>query len=187
MSVLLIRHGEAEGNAEGRYIGCRTDALLSAAGRAELLRRAWPAFRRVYASPMRRCVETVRLICPGVEPVTVPDLRECDFGDFEGKNYAELNGRPDYQAWIDSGGTLPFPGGEDPAAFRARCAAAFARIRAEAGAEDALVVAHGGTLMAVMDAFARPHRDYFAWQAGNGEGFWLGPDGAWRAFGGRGA
>ncbi len=35
-----------------------------------------------------------------------------DFGQFEGKNYEELKDNPDYQKWIDSNGTLPFPGGE---------------------------------------------------------------------------
>ena len=44
-----------------------------------------------------------------------------DFGEFEGKNYAQLNGDPRYQAWIDSGGTLAFPGGESREAFFARC------------------------------------------------------------------
>ena len=44
-----------------------------------------------------------------------------DFGEFEGRNYAQLNGDPRYQAWIDSGGTLAFPGGESREAFIARC------------------------------------------------------------------
>ena len=35
-----------------------------------------------------------------------------NFGSFEGKTYFDLNGNEDYQRWIDSGGTLPFPGGE---------------------------------------------------------------------------
>ena len=57
----------------------------------------------------------------GLAQKECPLLKECDFGDFENKNYKELSGNPDYQAWIDSGGALPFPGGEDPEGFRNRC------------------------------------------------------------------
>ncbi len=56
-----------------------------------------------------------------------PDLRECDFGQWENRSYRDLKDDPAYQAWIDSQGTLPFPGGEDPEAFRKRCCAAFER------------------------------------------------------------
>ena len=62
---------------------------------------------------------------PGLVQKECPLLKECDFGDFENKNYKELSGNPDYQAWIDSGGTLPFPGGEDSEAFRIRCREGF--------------------------------------------------------------
>lgn len=45
---------------------------------------------------------------PG-EPVhIIEELAECDFGEFENKNYKELEGNPHYQEWIDSNGTLPF-------------------------------------------------------------------------------
>ena len=42
----------------------------------------------------------------------LPEWKEIDFGRFEGKNYQDLNGDPDYQRWIDSGGVTAFPGGE---------------------------------------------------------------------------
>ena len=84
---------------------------------------------RVFVSPLRRCVETANLLYPGVPQTIIGSFRECDFGDFENKNYAELNGRADYQAWIDSGGELPFPHGESRAQFAARCATAFEQIR----------------------------------------------------------
>ena len=34
-----------------------------------------------------------------------------------------------------------------------------------------LFVVHGGTIMAVLDRFSEPHRDYYDWQIGNAEGF----------------
>ena len=180
MKTVLIRHGQTAGNLEKRYIGCRTDEGLCAFGREALSARSYPPVSRVYVSPMKRCLETAALIYPGVDPVVVPDFRECDFGAFEGLNYSELNGRADYQAWIDSGGEAPFPGGESRASFARRCVSAYeALLRGCADAGDIAIVAHGGTVMAVMERFAVPHGSYFDFQAPCGGGYVLNDDGSY--------
>ncbi|MBQ1490943.1 MAG: histidine phosphatase family protein, partial [Blautia sp.] len=121
MRLYLIRHGATAGNLQGRYIG-RTEEPLCEEGREHLVRQ-WtfpPPIRALYISPSLRCRQTASLLFPQKIPVEVEDLRECDFGLFEGKNYQELAGNPLYQAWIDSGGSLPFPGGESPEEVRER-------------------------------------------------------------------
>lgn len=176
--ILLVRHGKTAGNLEGRYIGNRTDEPLCEEGIQSLREKKYPPLDRVYASPMKRCVETAKILWPGCRPVLVPDLRECDFGAFENRNYQEMNGDPDYQAWIDSGGTMPFPGGEDQAAFRRRCREAFAQIVRELRCQAcacAAVVAHGGTIMAILEAFGSPEKNYFDFQVKNGCGYLLTP------------
>ncbi|MEF9973178.1 MAG: histidine phosphatase family protein [Clostridia bacterium] len=206
MKIAFIRHGATAGNLQGRYIGT-TDEPLTIGGASALSLRAYPPARLVYTSPLCRCRETAARIYPGVPTKEMGALRECDFGDFEGKSYLELNGRADYRAWLDSGGTLPFPGGESREAFTARCVRAFDRIvareadadaqREEAGAyceeagaqrekadasceeadayceaaDEIAIVAHGGTIMAILSARAMPRRDYFDYQVKNGEGF----------------
>ena len=179
MRWILIRHGKTRGNLEKRYIGCRTDEPLTPEGAEQLRQRQYPPVGRVYASPMRRCLETAEILYQGVPKETVPDLRECDFGDFEGKNYAELNGREDYQAWIDSGGTLPFPGGESLEGFSDRCLAAFEELKKRAPQEDCALVVHGGTIMAIMAAWTK--EAYFNFQVDNGKGYILEADGSWSA------
>ena len=112
--LYLIRHGKTYGNTLGRYIGT-TDEELCEEGREALKRlkagRDFAAARPdvVYASPLKRCVQTAEILFPEIPVKLVPDLRECDFGAFENKNYKELSGNAAYQAWIDSGGTLTFP------------------------------------------------------------------------------
>ena len=179
MSLLLIRHGQTQGNLEGRYIGCHTDESLCAAGREALKKAALPPVLTVVCSPMKRCLETADILYPGRPRQIVSDFRECDFGAFEGKNYAELNGRADYQAWIDSGGALPFPGGESQAEFSRRTLRAFEALLPDLWETDAAIIAHGGTVMAIMEAYALPRRGYFEYQASNGSGFILRRDGAW--------
>ena len=167
--LILIRHGKTAGNLLGRYIGSRTDEPLCDEGREGLAGKQLPEVERLYVSPMKRCVETAEILWPGFDRKKmqkVTDLRECDFGDFENKNYKELSGNGDYQAWIDSNGTLPFPNGESMDAFKSRCLEAFARIVEEvSGAEQewiasgktgifrAGIVVHGGTIMAILEQY----------------------------------
>ena len=189
--LILIRHGKTAGNLLGRYIGSRTDEPLCDEGREGLAGKQLPEVEQLYVSPMKRCVETAEILWPEFdrkEMQKVTDLRECDFGDFENKNYKELSGNGDYQAWIDSNGTLPFPNGESMDAFKSRCLEAFARIVEEvSGAEQewiasgktgifrAGIVVHGGTIMAILEQYGYPKRAYFDYQVKNGCGYRLTP------------
>ena len=173
MRVVLIRHSKTAGNLKGRYIGT-TDEPLCEEGIRLLEVKSYPEAELVYVSPMKRCRETASLIYPALTQREEPLLRECDFGDFENKNYLELNGNLVYQAWVDSGGTLPFPGGESREAFQKRCQEGFVKIMEEALLEKrevVAVVAHGGTLMSVLSAFAMPEKPFYEWQVKNGQGF----------------
>ena len=189
--LILIRHGKTAGNLLGRYIGSRTDEPLCDEGREGLAGKQMPEVERLYVSPMKRCVETAEILWPGFDRKKmqkVTDLRECEFGDFENKNYKELSGNGDYQAWIDSNGTLPFPNGESMDAFKSRCLEAFARIVEEvSGAEQewiasgktgifrAGIVVHGGTIMAILEQYGYPKAAYFDYQVKDGCGYRLTP------------
>ncbi len=173
MTLTLIRHGATPGNAEKRYIG-KTDEALSDAGIREVqqLKAAghYPATPElVFSSPLKRCVETAKILYPTAAVTVIDTLREMDFGEFEGRNYAELNGNPRYQAWIDSGGIIAFPGGEDRAAFIDRCVRGLKELYAAAAGRDAVAVVHGGTIMALLSAVAGG--EYWSYQTGNGQGW----------------
>lgn len=142
--------------------------------------------KRVYVSPMLRCRQTADLLFPDAEQEVVEDFREMDFGQFEYKNYEELVGDERYQAFIDSGGRLDFPDAEPQKQFRERVRNAFARsviqerkwhvvgdenFRSDEQREPLVFVVHGGTIMSIMEAYARPHRDYFDWQVGAACGY----------------
>jgi len=123
---------------------------------------------------MKRCIETADILYPGKDPILVPQWKEMDFGLFEGKNYQELNGDKQYQAWIDSGGTLPFPQGESRACFLQRCSQGMYesvdRYREffTGGVKIGCVV-HGGTIMALLSIFYGG--EYFDYQVKNGRGY----------------
>lgn len=170
MKIVCIRHGKTAGNLKGAYVG-RTDEPLCEKGREELLKKTYPAVDAVFVSPMLRCQQTAAIACPLQAPVVIDELRECDFGRFEGKTWQELSGDSDYQAWIDSGGLGAFPEGESHEGFIARCCEGFRKVYAiceEKNIETAALVVHGGTIMALLDTWSEPHKGYFDWQVKNG-------------------
>ena len=127
----------------------------------------------VYVSPYLRAKQTADILFPGAKQVEIAEFAECRFGAFEYENYAELNGNPDYQRFIDSGGTTAFPGGESRAEFTERVMQGFEKLLADVEESQPymiVVVAHGGTIMALMDQLSEPHKDYFDWQVKPGEG-----------------
>lgn len=148
-TVYLIRHGETRGNREKRYIGSRTDEPLSEEGLHKLT--GWTGHDlKVYVSPMIRCLQTAQALFGDKKAIIKDNLKEIDFGDFEGGNYKELSDNPDYQRWIDSGGEMPFPKGESRENFINRSFDAFLEIVKQEASDRIGIVCHGGNIMAVM-------------------------------------
>jgi len=167
--VVLIRHGATAGNLQRRYIG-RTDEPLCAQGRQQVLPLAGMLQAdRIVVSPLCRARQTAELVFPGQPWEICPDLRETDFGIFEGKTAAELAENEAYTSWVNGGCTAPIPGGEAVTAFKARCCEAFLNVMEQSpvGSTTAFVI-HGGCIMAVLEAFAQPNRDFYSWHLPNG-------------------
>ena len=119
MELILIRHGITQGNLERRYLGQRNDQSLAREGIRQLedyaARKRYPRADALYSSPMKRCVETARMLYPMMVPVVLPSLTELDFGSFDGKNYEQLKDDPAYRRWIATGGMTAPTGGESGA------------------------------------------------------------------------
>lgn len=170
VKVYLIRHGATKGNREGRYVGSTDEPILDVGELPDCYKYIHPA--KIIVSPLLRCRQTAERIFPDQDQQICEELIECDFGDFEYKNYEELNGNPDYQRFIDTMGESSFPNGESKKEFQRRCIAAFQTVITKHKGEDVLVfVVHGGTIMAILDRFSEPHKDYYDWQVRNLEGF----------------
>ena len=174
MKLYLLRHGQTEYNALGYYQGMH-DIPLSDAGRAQLKRADFDV-DTVYVTPLMRTAQTAEILFPNAKREVVEELREMNFGIFEGRSDAEMAGEPEYEAWIKSEWQLPCPGGETWCDFADRSCEALDKLirkaRAE-GKERLVVVAHGGTQMAVLHRHARPERKLVEWLGKNGGGFVL--------------
>ncbi len=169
MEILLVRHGATAGNQLHRHIGV-TDEPLCPEGRAALSVLD-TTVDTVYVTPLQRTQQTAAILFPQAVQEVVEGLREMDFGTFENKNYQELAHDPSYQAWVDGWCEGPCPGGESRKQFCDRVCRAFSELvdRAlEAQQPRLVIVAHGGTIMAVGEAFAVPKKGYFDWKVPNG-------------------
>ncbi|HWI00441.1 MAG TPA: histidine phosphatase family protein [Propionibacteriaceae bacterium] len=116
--VVLLRHGDTRLSPERRFSGVGSAGLgLSAAGRDQAQRAAGSAllqggaFAEVLTSPLTRCQETARIVAAalGVSVVVDPDLREMDFGLWEGMTFDEVQDRypEDLRRWTESAAASP--------------------------------------------------------------------------------
>ncbi|AVH55320.1 MULTISPECIES: histidine phosphatase family protein [Streptomyces] len=144
--LLLVRHGETEWSASGRHTS-RTDPPLTRRGEeqakslAPLL--ADRTFALVLTSPLARAVRTAELAgLYGAVPD--PDLREWDYGAYEGVRTVEIHRtRPDWYLWND--GVPPGPAGhpgESPTEVGQRADRVLSRIEPALAGGDVVLVAH---------------------------------------------
>ena len=141
--VVLVRHGETEWSVALKHTGS-TDVPLTEAGRrrAQALAEALGGrdFARVFSSPLSRALETCRAAGLGERAEIRDDLREWDYGEYEGLTTAEIRqARPEWRLWRDG-----CPGGEGAADVGARADRLVAELRTLDG--DAAVFAHGHIL-----------------------------------------
>ena len=178
ITLVLIRHGATKANAKHRYLG-KTDEPLSKEGEIQLeeykKRKLYPDIDFLFASPMKRCVQSAKILYSELAPVMIEEWEEMDFGAFEGTNYVELQEDKRYQAWIDSNGTLPFPEGESREEFTIRCDKGFQEMIEkvkqikEEGQKTIGMIVHGGTIMALLSRYGKG--DYFDYQVENAKGY----------------
>ncbi len=168
-TILFIRHGMTEGNRQKHYIG-RTDQPLCPEGekQAKGLAPRLPHCDMVFSSPLLRCRQTAAILFPKQDINIITDLRECDFGIFEGKSPAQLAQDPAYNEWIGTYCTSPIPGGEDVMAFKTRSCEAF--LQTVSGLPEnstAAFVVHGGSIMAILEGLAQPRRKFHEFHLAN--------------------
>ena len=139
----LARHGETDWSRSGQHTS-RTDLPLTEIGRAQAVAlgarlRAHP-FALVLTSPLMRAADTARIAGFGDVLAVDDDLREWDYGEFEGRKTDEI--RVQFPGWSIWRG--PWLGGETIDQVAVRADRVIARVRATDG--DVLAFSHGHLL-----------------------------------------
>jgi broad specificity phosphatase PhoE len=143
LQLWLIRHGETEWSASGQHTG-RTDLPLTLEGKLHARQIAGflggRAFALVLTSPLQRARETCRLAGYGDSAIIDSNLREWDYGEYEGRTTPQIQiERPGWSVWRD--GVI---GGESLEQLATRAQKVIDRAVSSSG--DVLVFAHGHIL-----------------------------------------
>lgn len=177
MRLIFVRHGVTEYNHLGRYQG-HSDQPLSDKGRweAEMAARHLEMIPidAVYASDLSRALETAEIIAQRHRKTVqlVPDLRELDFGLWEGLTSAEIVqrfGGKSFETWMKDPEKAEIEGGESIADFSARIMRGYQYVAARHSSGNIVVVTHGGVLMVLSCLLTgtpvSKMRDYFVFNA----------------------
>lgn len=176
LKIHLIRHGATDANIQGMYIGSKTDLPISPEGFDELRllkeNNDYPKIQKLYSSPMLRARQTAAILFPDCEAELVENMREYDFGVFEGKTAAELEGNPHFASWV--AGKISAPEGESNTDFIKRICLGFNEIVVDMlnrNLSEAAVIMHGGAIMMLLAACAVPQHKPVEWATDNGRGY----------------
>ena len=149
--LLMVRHATAEG--DGRFQG-QQDVSLSTTGRREL-QLLWDKcsrypVRAVYSSDLRRASQTADALARqfGLSVEVRPELREMNFGQWEGLSWKQIVRRCPRLAclWIEQFPHQPIPGAEPFRLFQKRIAAGIREIVAANRGQCALIITHAGVI-----------------------------------------
>lgn len=175
--IYIMRHGLTDANENGVYIG-KTDLPLSEAGREALEDKYeqldYPKVQRVYSSPLERALQSAEILFPDRELVIVDDLREMDFGVFEGLPADELVNLDSFKKWLKGGLDNPPPNGETLRSMMLRCYSALNLMILDMmknGITEAGAVTHSGILMNMLSCFGLPKRKPMEYVCEPGEGY----------------
>lgn len=168
-NLWLIRHGAPDAAVRGVCYG-RLDVGLAPDGRRQFIllaeRLRSEPLAAIYSSPRKRTIESAALLAAhhGCGVHIVEDLREINFGDFEGLSYDEIQRRyPElYRQWMERPTEVEFPNGESFSTMRARVLSAVGAMRTRHAGQSVAIVTHGGvTRIVLADALGVPEVNAF--------------------------
>jgi len=170
----LIRHGETEWNVQNRYQGI-TDIPLSSVGKlqAQAIATRMKDYEvdAIYASDLSRALVTAKSIAKekNLEVRTLPQLREINFGEWEGYTMTELEEiyGDDYKRFFMEPHKYPFPGEGSMEAVQMRVKKAVEIITSNHDHQKVVIVSHGGILKVLIMTLLELDLSFY-------KSFWLG-------------
>lgn len=175
--IHFIRHGAIDETLSGKYIGT-TDVPLSDKGKMDLKKLdyeyRYPGTQVVFTSPLKRCTETCKILYPEQNPLSIANLSECNFGEWEGKTAEELKSDPDFEKWLAGDNSVKPPRGESNADFTRRICRMFESIvegLMKTGTTESVIITHGGVIMTLLAVYGLPQAKPFEWTMDNGFGY----------------
>lgn len=172
-TLILVRHGRSTANTAGVLAGRTPGVVLDERGAAQAAalpgRLDGVPLALAVSSPLERCRQTLAPLLaarPGLALHTEERVNECDYGDWSGRELAELAGEPLMDVVQHHPSAAVFPGGESMRAMQARAVDAVrewnARVASGHGEDAAyLMCSHGDVIKALVADALGLHLDLF--------------------------
>ncbi len=158
IELVLIRHLPTAGNGLRQYVGWTDEPIVPG-----YMLPAPDQPSAVYGSDLLRARQTAALLFPNAHYHPDAGFRECNFGEFEGKTYAQLETNTLYRQWVDDPYTISPPGGESMQQLESRVTAAFLRLP-----PGARIITHGGPIRLLLARFAPEQREFWDFDVPHG-------------------
>jgi len=149
--LILIRHGSTDWSKKKKYCGF-SDVDLNDKGENEARKLyqklSKEKIHRVYSSDSKRALHFARIAFRGLSVEKAPELRELNFGIFEGLTYEELMKKHPkiYKKWLNDPSVIAIPHGEDLRDFKKRVVKTLKKIIFLNKDKTIAVVCHGGAI-----------------------------------------
>ena len=153
--VILIRHGETDWSYQKRYCGF-TDIDLNEKGRQQARRLHKrlnkEKIHKVYSSDMKRTVQFAKIVFKDLPAEELLDLREMNFGIFEGLTYKDIMEKYPkvYREWLGNPLDIIVPRGESLKTLVRRVRKALKRILSQNSDKKVAVFTHGGPIRVIL-------------------------------------
>lgn len=175
VDITLFRHGVTKANVHKEYLGW-TDSPLTREAIQKLQVIKLEEFDLFITSDLGRCVRTMELLFPHDEPIILPELREMNFGMFEGKTYEELKHNELYRNWLDHGFLQAPPDGEAFKPFQRRVEKGWEKVTdllLRENKKRVFIVTHGGVIRYLLERFSPEKKEFWEWKIDHGNGYRL--------------
>ncbi len=170
--IALFRHGLTEENKRKAYLGWNDSPICPELKALSTTKN----YQCYFSSDLQRCVRTAEWLFPNTSPHLLKELREMNFGKWEGKTYDDLKDNDLYRRWVADPVNYCPPDGESFQEFINRVDSGWAVIIEEVLAtrvQSCAVVTHGGVIRYLLSMFAPEQREFWMWQANHDQGLEL--------------
>ncbi len=178
-TIYLFRHGLTKGNLNAQYIG-HTDLPLTTDSISSLksikAHKHYPEVDAVFSSPLKRCIDSAKIMFPKNNTLVIDDFIEYNFGEFEGLTAEELKDNEDFKNWLHGDIYAAAPYGESNAQFSHRICDAFEKVVdgcVKTGTNNIAIVGHAGVLITILACYGLPEAPMAHWQMDAGYGYKL--------------
>ncbi|MEH7111214.1 histidine phosphatase family protein [Neobacillus niacini] len=172
MVIALFRHGLTEENKRRAYLGWNDSPLCPESMRIRTKNR----YDHYFSSDLHRCITTVKHLFPNKGVTIFKELREMNFGEWEGKTYDDLKEDKLYQNWLSDPFLSCPPEGETFQTFAKRVETGWKFISHHIisnNYKSGGIVTHGGVMRYLLSHFAPEQRDFWSWQTPHNKGYEL--------------